>query len=239
MVSHKYEVPDSQSSRSILRFVGVPGVAGEEGAAPKLRPRRQPHAVRRDQILDAAERVLVERGLASAAIADVAHGAGVAKGTVYLYFDSKAELLAALRLRHIDRFKAALDEALIGPRHRQPMRRLDHFVEQFFEYAMAHRALHHVLFHEAGFSEADGFAAVRAQMAEFVARGMESGDFAAADPAAVADFALAGIHAALVSALHAGTGDITRQVSGAKQMARRLVAPGRDPGSGASTDPPR
>jgi TetR/AcrR family transcriptional repressor of nem operon len=190
------------------------------------RRRREPPDVRRDQILDAAEAVLVDRGLASATIADVAERAGVAKGTVYLYFDSRAELLAALRARHIDHFKAALEQALEGPARFDPAKRLDRFVDRFFQYALAHRDLHHTLFHEAGFSEADGFAAVRAPLAAFVAAGMESGAFRAGDSAAVADFALAGIHSALVSALHAGPTGSRRHLVAAKEMSRRLLVAG-------------
>lgn len=59
---------------------------------------------RRDAILDAAERVLslsTERG---ASMAEVADEAKLAKGTVYLYFSSKEELLLALHERNIDAF---------------------------------------------------------------------------------------------------------------------------------------
>src|SRR5512132_2839109 len=72
-------------------------------------PRRQPADVRREQILDAAARVLVERGLAATTMAEVAEAASVAKGTVYLYFESKAELLAGLRARYFEGFAAMLD----------------------------------------------------------------------------------------------------------------------------------
>ena len=44
--------------------------------------RTQPADVRREQILDAAARVLVAKGLGEATIADVAADAGIAKGTV-------------------------------------------------------------------------------------------------------------------------------------------------------------
>src|SRR5664279_2494614 len=59
---------------------------------------------RHDAILDAAERVLslsTERG---ASMAEVADEAKLAKGTVYLYFSSKEELLLALHERNIDAF---------------------------------------------------------------------------------------------------------------------------------------
>ena len=54
---------------------------------------------RRQTILDAAERLFGERH-ALANVADVAEAAGLAKGTVYLYFQTKEEIYLALHLRH-------------------------------------------------------------------------------------------------------------------------------------------
>ena len=50
---------------------------------------------KKDAILRAATDVFAERGFFNAQVADVAHAAGVAAGTVYLYFRSKDDLLAA------------------------------------------------------------------------------------------------------------------------------------------------
>lgn len=51
---------------------------------------------RRDKILDAATRVFAKRGFFAAQVADVAKRAGVAAGTVYLYFKNKDDLLLSL-----------------------------------------------------------------------------------------------------------------------------------------------
>src|SRR5207237_5701427 len=48
------------------------------------------------EIVAAALEVFVERGFAAARLADVARRAGVTKGTVYLYFDSKEALFKAV-----------------------------------------------------------------------------------------------------------------------------------------------
>src|SRR5512134_1235216 len=55
-------------------------------------------------ILDAAERLLGRSPERIANVAEVADEAGLAKGTVYLYFPSKEELLLALHERHIGDF---------------------------------------------------------------------------------------------------------------------------------------
>jgi AcrR family transcriptional regulator len=63
---------------------------------------------RQRAILDAAERLLGRAPDRVANVAEVADEAGLAKGTVYLYFPSKEELLLALHERHVDDFFRAL-----------------------------------------------------------------------------------------------------------------------------------
>ena len=49
------------------------------------------------EILDAARRVFARKGFAGASVDEIAEAAGLAKGTIYIYFHSKRELyLAAL-----------------------------------------------------------------------------------------------------------------------------------------------
>jgi AcrR family transcriptional regulator len=67
---------------------------------------------RHHAILDAAERLLERSPERIANVAEVADEAGLAKGTVYLYFPSKEELLLALHERNIDGFFVALIERL-------------------------------------------------------------------------------------------------------------------------------
>src|SRR6187402_2744968 len=64
-------------------------------------------------ILDAAERLLARCPGRVGSVAEVADEAGLAKGTVYLYFPSKEELLLALHERNIDGFFRAVI-ALLG-----------------------------------------------------------------------------------------------------------------------------
>src|SRR5262249_60902214 len=53
-------------------------------------------AERRDRILKAAKRVLLEKGLDASSMDDVADRAGTTKPTVYAHFKSKDELFAAV-----------------------------------------------------------------------------------------------------------------------------------------------
>src|SRR5437899_2458602 len=63
---------------------------------------------RYNAILDALERLLSRSPNRVANVAEVADEAGLAKGTVYLYFPSKEELLLALHERNIDGFFRAV-----------------------------------------------------------------------------------------------------------------------------------
>jgi AcrR family transcriptional regulator len=65
-----------------------------DSAAPP-RWQRRPEA-RPEEILDAAQQVFGEAGFARAKLDDVARLAGVSKGTLYLYFDSKETLFRAM-----------------------------------------------------------------------------------------------------------------------------------------------
>ena len=76
---------------------------------------------KREAILKAATRVFAQSGFFNAQVADVAKAAGVAAGTVYLYFRSKDDLLVSLFERTMKDAIAAGRDALIGatdPRER-------------------------------------------------------------------------------------------------------------------------
>ncbi|MBK6336747.1 MAG: TetR family transcriptional regulator [Betaproteobacteria bacterium] len=84
-------------------------------------------------ILDAAERLLARGPQRVASVAEVADEAGLAKGTVYLYFASKEELLLAVHERAIDGFFRAViamveQRAAIGIEDMQALTRA-HIVE--------------------------------------------------------------------------------------------------------------
>ena len=64
--------------------------------------------IKRGQILDGAKRVFMKLGYDAASMNDVTREAGVSKGTIYVYFQSKEELFAAL----IDRAKGQFTETV-------------------------------------------------------------------------------------------------------------------------------
>jgi AcrR family transcriptional regulator len=73
------------------------------------RPRPFRHPARRDEILRAACRAIVERGFADTRVADIAAAAGSSTGTVHYYFESKEEVLVAALRWATDRLLDRLD----------------------------------------------------------------------------------------------------------------------------------
>src|SRR5260370_38652946 len=68
-------------------------------------------AARREAILAAAYDTLAEKGIAAIQIAPIAERAGIAAGTVYRYFPSKTELVAAVVTGLCEQEIAALEQA--------------------------------------------------------------------------------------------------------------------------------
>src|SRR6266853_578527 len=88
-------------------------------AAPRQSAREAKAAARREAILDAALDEFSARGFAAARLDDVAARAGVAKGTIYLYFRDKESLFQELVRTMLSPVVGAITTA---PLHDLPIR---------------------------------------------------------------------------------------------------------------------
>src|SRR5262245_23598889 len=70
--------------------------AGSDVGSPTAKAREQRQSKRREAILSAALDVFSSSGFAAARLDDVARHAGIAKGTIYLYFRDKESLFQEL-----------------------------------------------------------------------------------------------------------------------------------------------
>ena len=86
-------------------------------------------AAKRDRILDAAERVFAQRGFFAAKVTDIAREAGVADGTIYLYFKNKDDLLISLFESRMERVNQILAEAIASAT--RPRDQLNAFVHAY------------------------------------------------------------------------------------------------------------
>jgi TetR/AcrR family fatty acid metabolism transcriptional regulator len=92
--------------------------------------REQLVEARRNQILDAAIQVFVEKGFHRATTKEIANTAGVSEGTIYNYFDSKEDLLIGImgHLAEVETLPEEFMEALKGD------------VREFFVAVFRHRS---------------------------------------------------------------------------------------------------
>jgi len=87
---------------------------------------------RKNDIIDAAERVFFSKGLANATMDDVAEEAELSKGTLYLYFKSKEDLYLAINLRGTLILKSMFEEAV--SKHEKGLDKTRAVGEAYFEY---------------------------------------------------------------------------------------------------------
>ena len=76
-----------------------------------MSPRPDVSEERKDQIIKAAEEVFTQKGFSDARMDDIAGETGLSKGTLYLYFKSKDELIIAILDRIFQREFKALENA--------------------------------------------------------------------------------------------------------------------------------
>jgi AcrR family transcriptional regulator len=74
-------------------------------------PRRR-SSRRRDDLVDAAVRAFAVNGVAGTSVDDIVRAAGVAKGTFYLYFESRDDVVNAVAERLVEGVGSRMDEAL-------------------------------------------------------------------------------------------------------------------------------
>jgi len=88
-----------------------PGGSGA-GDATRIERRERRRATRRQAILAAARKVLVEQGIAALTIAEVARTAGVSKPAVFYYFGSREEIVGGLAVELLEGEVALLERAI-------------------------------------------------------------------------------------------------------------------------------
>jgi TetR/AcrR family transcriptional repressor of nem operon len=88
---------------------------------------RMPMTGTREQILDAASRLIHIRGFNNTSIGDILRESGVGKGNFYYYFKSKEELGFSILDRSLERLREELLSSSFSPT-KDPWRQLDDFL---------------------------------------------------------------------------------------------------------------
>lgn len=92
---------------------------------------------RRDQILEAAEKVFFEKGLAGSTVDDIASVAELSKGTIYLYFRSKEDLYCAVACKGLEVMRQMFVEATSTGQ--DPIRLIANLGEAYYQFFHRYR----------------------------------------------------------------------------------------------------
>src|SRR5207248_11518684 len=121
-------------------------------AAPpprRTRARRGEGELLRTQILDAAERLLIETGSEEAvSIRRIAEAVGVTPPSIYLHFADKDELIFAVCERQFEALDRVMDEAVVGIE--DPLEELYARGKAYVRFGLDHPEEYRILFMRAG-----------------------------------------------------------------------------------------
>jgi AcrR family transcriptional regulator len=190
---------------------------------PRTEARR---AQQRERIVAAAHELIAQGGYRAASIAAVANEAGVATGSVYRHFPSKAELFAEVFRRASQREVDAMAQVHAG--EGSVTQKLAGGVERWARRALRGRRLAWALLAEpvdpAVEAERLHFRrAYRDQMAALIQEGVESGELPDQDPELTAAALIGAIGESLVGPLSSETTDEDRLVAGLQLFCLRSV----------------
>jgi TetR/AcrR family transcriptional regulator, transcriptional repressor for nem operon len=189
--------------------------------------RTKPADERRTDLLDAGQALFLDKGVAAATVDEITRRAGVAKGTFYLYFRSKDDLLTALQTRFSHDFAARVIEAT--DRSRSWPGKLDAAVRACFDHYRAVEALHDVLFHHTGGPGDDAVGDPAANhlvgaIRQLLADGTEAGAYQVDDPELTAVLLYSAVHLAFDAACHRPDGiDHDRLLAATQTLFRRTA----------------
>jgi AcrR family transcriptional regulator len=151
----------------------------------------------RQALVDAAIVQLRERGLSAASVDDIVRTAGVAKGTFYLYFDTKDDVVNAVAERIVQGVGELVEVALVD-RSRSPVERvlalgqaLSQVGRQPYEQELIevfHRPENRAVHDRVGERAVDRIAPA---LESVIREGINSGVFIAQEPARVVRYVLA------------------------------------------------
>lgn len=134
-------------------------------------------------------------------MAAVAEKAGIAKGTTYLYFKSKDDLLAGLQARHWTTVLQASATAL----ERADRPRLDRLVEVVaiqLDIHRRHEPLLHLIFHEIRMDDHSFLQEITKVLERFIIDGVRDRSFVVTEPQTTATFLVSGLHGLIVDYIH-------------------------------------
>jgi len=158
-----------------------------------MAPRPDVSEERKAQIMNAAEEIFIQKGFGNARMEDIAEQTGLSKGTLYLYYKSKDDLIIAILDRIFQRDFQGMDglgktpmtatESLwkfveLATAEASAMMHLLPITYEFLALAFRDETVHHAIQRY--------FAHYGEILAPIIQQGMHTGEFRQVDPAEVA-----------------------------------------------------
>ncbi|MGH2691907.1 MAG: TetR/AcrR family transcriptional regulator [Actinomycetota bacterium] len=187
--------------------------------------------VRRQELMDAAVHIFKDKGISRTTVSDITESAGVAKGTFYLYFDSKEQLLGAIKERFVDEIlaHATSDYERVGREDWWAL--VDSVIENWTDFMLERADMIQVIMQEPMTPEsyrvfADCEARVDAMFASGIQAGIEAGAFKTGDPELISKLFHYALDGTLTHAILYGERiDRDRFVRAGKELVRKALAP--------------
>jgi AcrR family transcriptional regulator len=157
--------------------------------------------------MDAAQILFLQKGFELTSVAEIVKIAGLAKGTFYLYFEMKEDVLLALQKRFIQRFCQTLDLAFSKSAEAPWLTRLDEWVAAGISVYLANVEFHDLVFHNFPWSRSQLQKAnpVVSRLAHLLEVGVAAGAFDIEDSKLTAVM--------LFSAMHGAVDEIVRSTA--------------------------
>jgi AcrR family transcriptional regulator len=191
--------------------------------------RVKPQDERRADLLRAAAVAFVAKGVDDVTVADITSAAGVAKGTFYLYFESKSHVLRELRVQVSDQLRTKIAGLATSNGTSDWWSVTDETVRVIIEYWLADRDLHRVVLAGSGdaFATLDDYErSMEAMLAQFILVGVGAGVVSCSDPPLMARLI---IHAVEGVVYHAITEkdppDAERLIAVTTELVHRALRP--------------
>ena len=186
---------------------------------------------RRQDLLDAALRVFAEKGIGRTTVSDITEAAEVAKGTFYLYFDSKDHLVAALKERFVDEILQHATGLYARVGKDDWWQLVDETLTSFVDFMLEHRGMIQVMVQEGETPETSPYFAecqrrIDEMFAASIKMGIDAGAFSVEDPVLIARYLHYAMDGAISHAImYDEELDRDRLIASARELVRKVLSP--------------
>lgn len=165
-------------------------------AVTKSRPRTKPPEERRDELMNAAQHLFLKQGVAPTTIEQITSGADVAKGTFYLYFSSKEDILAALGERFAQELLASIKTAIAAKPEEDCKGKLATWATACVTGYLDSIRLHDIVFYGSRPATREGLVdnIIIDHLSGLLEAGVDAGAWSIDDPRFTAVFLFSGLH---------------------------------------------